>query len=48
MADESDAIGGTAHLIYLTSSTYNPDEEGRIPHDDATIGYDWTTLPPIT
>ena len=42
------AIGGTAHLIYLTSSTYNPDEEGRIPHDDASIGYDWKALPPIT
>ena len=42
------AIGGTAHLIYLTSSTYNPDEEGRIPHDDPAIGYDWTAMPPIT
>ena len=42
------AIGGTAHLIYLTSSTYNPDEEGRIAHDDAEIGYDWTAPPPIT
>ena len=42
------AIGGTAHLIYLTSSTYNPDEEQRIAHDDPAIGYDWTALPPIT
>ena len=41
-------IGGTAHLIYLTSKTYDPDEEGRIPHDDAAIGYDWTAPPPIT
>ena len=41
-------IGGTAHLIYLTSKTYDPDEEGRIPHDDAGIGYDWTAPPPIT
>jgi dTDP-4-dehydrorhamnose 3,5-epimerase len=40
-------IGGTTHLIYLTSSIYNPDEEGRIPHDDPKIGYDWTALPPI-
>jgi dTDP-4-dehydrorhamnose 3,5-epimerase len=41
-------IGGTAHLIYLTSKTYNPDEEGRLAHDDPSIGYDWTALPPIT
>ena len=41
------AIGGTAHLIYLTSSTYNPDEEQRLPHDDPSIGYDWTALPEI-
>ena len=40
-------IGGTAHLIYLTSGTYDPDEEGRIDHDDPAIGYDWTALPPI-
>ncbi len=41
-------IGGATHLIYLTSSTYDPGEEGRIPHDDSDIGYDWTALPPIT
>ncbi len=41
-------IGGTAHLIYLTSKTYDPEEEERIPHDDAGIGYDWTAPPPIT
>jgi dTDP-4-dehydrorhamnose 3,5-epimerase len=40
-------IGGTAHLIYLTSSTYDPKEEGRIDHDDKQIGYDWTALPEI-
>jgi len=41
------AIGATAHLVYLTSSTYNADEEQRLPHDDPSIGYDWTALPPI-
>jgi len=42
------AIGATAHLIYLTSKTYDPEhEELRIPHDDPKIGYDWTALPPI-
>ena len=40
-------IGGTAHLIYLTSGTYDPDEEGRLDHDDPSIGYDWTALPEI-
>ena len=40
-------IGGTAHLIYLTSGTYDPVEEGRLEHDDPSIGYDWTALPPI-
>lgn len=42
------AIGGAAHLIYLTSRTYDPQEEGRIPHDDPGIGYDWTAPPAIT
>jgi dTDP-4-dehydrorhamnose 3,5-epimerase len=41
-------IGGTTHLIYLTSRTYDPAEEGRLPHNDPAIGYDWTALPPIT
>ncbi|MPZ22993.1 MAG: hypothetical protein GEU28_05500 [Dehalococcoidia bacterium] len=40
-------LGGTAHLIYLTSGTYDIDEEGRVAHDDPSIGYDWTALPPI-
>jgi dTDP-4-dehydrorhamnose 3,5-epimerase len=35
------------HLLYVTSSVYNPDDEGRLPHDDPTIGYDWTAGPPI-
>jgi dTDP-4-dehydrorhamnose 3,5-epimerase len=36
-------IEGPMHIIYLTSGTYDPDDEVRIPHDDSTIGYDWTT-----
>lgn len=35
------AVGGVSHLLYVTSSIYNLDEEGRIPHDDPAIGYDW-------
>ena len=41
------AIGGISHLIYVTSSVYNPEEEGRIPHDDPGIGYDWNAGPTI-
>jgi len=34
-------LSGPAHLFYMTSTTYNPSEEGRIPHDDMSIGFDW-------
>jgi dTDP-4-dehydrorhamnose 3,5-epimerase len=30
-------------LIYVTSSFYNPEDEGRIPHNDERIQYDWET-----
>jgi dTDP-4-dehydrorhamnose 3,5-epimerase len=36
-----------SHVLYITSSVYSPEDEGRIPHDDPTIGYDWTAGPPI-
>ncbi len=35
------------HLFYITSRTYDPSDEGRIPHNDPTIGYDWLAPPPI-
>jgi dTDP-4-dehydrorhamnose 3,5-epimerase len=41
-------LQGPAHLFYITSKVYNPKDEGRIPHNDAKIGYDWTKLPTIT
>jgi dTDP-4-dehydrorhamnose 3,5-epimerase len=41
------AIGGVSHLFYVTSSTYDPKEEGRIAHDDPAIGYDWLAGPTI-
>lgn len=41
-------ISGPAHLFYITSTTYDPKEEGRIPHDDPAIGYDWQRLPLIS
>jgi dTDP-4-dehydrorhamnose 3,5-epimerase len=36
-----------SHMLYITSSVYDPGDEGRIPHDDPKIGYDWTAGPPI-
>lgn len=41
-------ISGSAELIYVTSGTYNVNEEGRIPYDDPSIGYDWVQGMPIT
>lgn len=40
-------INGPAHLFYITSQTYNPADEGRIPNDDPAIGYDWLKGPEI-
>ena len=41
-------LHGPMHIMYLTSGTYAPDEEVRLPHDDAVIGYDWSRQPEIT
>lgn len=30
-----------AMLVYLTDRFYNPQDEGRIPYNDARINYDW-------
>jgi dTDP-4-dehydrorhamnose 3,5-epimerase len=38
---------GPAHLFYITSRVYDPDDEGRIAHDDPRIGYDWAKGPAI-
>jgi dTDP-4-dehydrorhamnose 3,5-epimerase len=32
---------GPMQIIYVTSGTYDLDDEVRIDHDDAQIGYDW-------
>lgn len=39
---------GPADLVYVTSGMYSKDEEGRIPYNDPTIGYDWVQGVPIT
>lgn len=41
-------VSGPADLVYVTSGVYSKDEEGRIPHDDSTIGYDWVQGMEIT
>lgn len=35
---------GESELFYATSKIYNTAEEGRIPHDDKSIGYDWLSI----
>jgi dTDP-4-dehydrorhamnose 3,5-epimerase len=40
-------IQGPAHVLYVTSIVYDATDEGRIPHDDPTIGYDWLRPSPI-
>ena len=40
-------LGSVAHLFYITSKSYDPDEEGRISYDDPDIGYDWMKGPEI-
>ncbi len=32
---------GPAMLVYVTDRLYNPADEGRIPHNDPSIKYDW-------
>lgn len=41
-------VSGPAHVLYVTSGTYDPDDEGRIPHDDPSIGYNWLKGSAIT
>lgn len=39
---------GPAHLLYVTSQTYNPADEYRIAYNDPSIPFDWLAGPPIT
>lgn len=41
-------VQGPAELVYVTSGTYSKEEEGRIPYDDPSIGYDWVQGMEIT
>ena len=40
-------LAGPAHVLYVTSATYDPQDEVRLSDDDAGIGYDWTQGPAI-
>ncbi len=37
----------SAELFYVTSKIYSPEEEGRLPHNDSSIGYNWFKDAPI-
>ena len=41
-------LQGPADLVYVTSSIYNTEEEGRIEYTDSGIGYDWVQGKPIS
>ena len=41
-------LDGPATLFYVTSKIHDPKDEGRIPHDDPTIGYNWLKGPAIS
>jgi len=34
-------LEGPMQIIYVTSGTYDLEDEVRIPHDDPNIGFDW-------
>ncbi len=36
-------LSDEAHLFYITSKTYNPNDEGRFPFDCPDIPHDWGT-----
>lgn len=41
-------LDGPAHLFYIVSQEYDGTDEGRIPHDDPQINYDWSAWPEIS
>lgn len=34
-------LSDEAHLMYITSMTYDPTEEGRLPYNSSDVGFDW-------
>lgn len=41
-------VQGPVHLLYVTSHTYNPQDEYRIAYNDPEIDFDWLAGPPIS
>jgi dTDP-4-dehydrorhamnose 3,5-epimerase len=41
-------LQGPAHVLYVTSHVYNPDDELRLPEDAAEIDFDWQADADIT
>ena len=35
------ALSDISHLFYITSETYNPGEEGRIPYNASEVDHEW-------
>lgn len=42
------AVQAPVNLFYVTSHTYNPEDEIRIPYDSQDIDFDWLQGPKIT
>jgi len=38
-------LSGPLHIIYVTSATYDPADEIRVPAQTAEIPYDWSSWP---
>ena len=34
-------LSNEAHLFYITSTTYDPNEEGRFPYNASFVGHEW-------
>ena len=42
------SVQGPVNLLYVTSHTYDPDDECRIAYNDPDIDFDWLAGPPIS
>ncbi len=40
-------VQGPVDFFYITSHTYNPNDELRVPYNDPQIEFDWLSGPPI-
>jgi len=47
VANGCKTVQGPVNLFYITSHTYNPDDELRIAYDSPEIDFDWLKGPPI-